>query len=69
VDLADKYYSIIAYVEVGTLVKGVMKYSVADYFVVDMVDGTATVLTKKLLSGQTVRVRVGKTVLVTKKIN
>ena len=67
-DLADKYYSFIVYVEVGTSVKGVMKYSLVDIFAVAKEDGTASVLTKKLVKGQVVRVRLGKGVIVSKKI-
>lgn len=67
-DLADKYFGLIAYVEVGTSVKGVMKYSVVDYLAIAKADGTASLLVKKLAKGQIVRIKVGKTVVVSKKI-
>ena len=66
-DLADKYYGAIAYVEVGTKVKGVWKYTTLDYFVIATEDGTVSISTKKKFAkGQNLRVRVGKTVLFSK---
>jgi hypothetical protein len=57
------------YVEVGTKVNGVWKYSVLDYFVMANEAGLGTVVTKsKLAVGQKVRVKVGKTVIATKTI-
>ena len=66
-DLADKYYGMIAYLEVGTKVKGVWKYSVVDYFVITTEDATVAIATKRTFTkGQLLRVRVGKQILYSK---
>ena len=65
-NLADKYYGDIVYVEVRTKTKSGFKITVVDSFVIMNEDGTISITTKKLLKGQTLRVRVGGKVLFSK---
>lgn len=58
-DLADKYYGEIAFVELVAKVKGRTKITVLDYFVINNENGTATSFVKKLTKGQKIQVRVG----------
>ena len=58
-DLADKYYGEIAFVELVAKVKGRTKITVLDYFVINNENGTATSTVKKLAKGQKIQVRVG----------
>ena len=65
-NLADKYYGDIVYIEVRTKTKTGFKTRVVDSFVVTNEDGSISVSVKKLLKGQTLRIRVGKAVLFSK---
>ena len=58
-NLADKYYGEIAFVELVAKVKGRTKITVLDYFVINNQNGTATSIVKKLTKGQRIQVRVG----------
>ena len=65
-DLADKYWGRIAYVQIVNKTKSGSKTTTLDYFAIDQQDGTATITLKKLMKGQTLQVRVGKTILFSK---
>jgi hypothetical protein len=67
-DLADKYYGDIVYIEVRTKTKTGFKTTIVDFFVVMKENGTLSVTTKKLSKGQTLRVRVGNQLLISKKL-
>ncbi len=67
-DLADVYYGRIAYVQVVTKTKTGTRTTTLDYFVVDREDGKATISVKKLLKGQKLQVRIGKTLVFNKMI-
>lgn len=58
-DLADKYYGEIAFIELVAKVKGRTKITVLDYFVINNENGTATSIVKKLAKGQRIQVRIG----------
>jgi hypothetical protein len=58
----------IVYIEVRTKTKTGFKTTVVDSFVVMKENGTLSVTTKKLRKGQTLRVRVGNQLLISKKL-
>ena len=58
-DLADKYYGEIAFLELVAKVKGRTKITALDYFVINNENGTATSIVKKLAKGQRIQVRIG----------
>jgi hypothetical protein len=65
-DLADKYWGRIAYVQVVTKTKTGTKTTTLDYFVIDNEQGTASISVKKLAKGQKLQVRIGKTIVFSK---
>jgi hypothetical protein len=67
-DLADVYYGRIAYVQVVTKTKTGTRTTTLDFFVVDREDGKANISIKKLLKGQKLQVRIGKTLVFNKTI-
>jgi hypothetical protein len=62
-DLADRYYGRIAYVQLVTKTKTGVKTTTLDYFVIENEDGTADIKLKKLAKGQKLQVRIGKTIV------
>ncbi|CAB4573599.1 unannotated protein [freshwater metagenome] len=68
INLADKYYGEMVYVEVRTKTKTGYKTTVVDSFALENEDGTVSITTKKLLKGQILRVRVGETIVFRKTI-
>jgi len=67
-NLADKYYGRIAYVQVVTKTKTGVKTTTLDYFVIENEDGTANITVKKLAKGQKLQVRIGKTIVFSKSL-
>ena len=67
-DLADKYYGRIAYVQVVTKTKTGVKTTTLDYFVIDNEEGIANISVKKLAKGEKLQVRIGKTIVYSKSL-
>jgi type II secretory pathway pseudopilin PulG len=65
-DLADKYWTRLVYVEVIAKTKTGTRTTVLDYFFLDTEDGTVDLTVRKLKKGEKLQVRVGKTVLYSK---
>jgi hypothetical protein len=68
VDLADSYFGSVAYIQLVTKTGSRVRTTTLDYFVVDREDGTANISVKKLLKGQRLQVRIGKTIVFNKTI-
>ena len=67
-DLADRYFGRVAYVELVTKTRTGLRTTTLDYFVVDREDGKATLSVRKLLKGQKIQVRIGKSIVFNKTI-
>jgi len=67
-DLADSYFGSVAYIQLVTKTGSRVRTTTLDYFVVDREDGTANISVKKLLKGQRLQVRIGKTIVFNKTI-
>ena len=67
-DLADIYYGRVAYVQLVTKTKTGLRTTTLDNFVIDREDGKAVISVGKLLKGQKIQVRIGKTIVFNKTI-
>ena len=68
IDLADRYYGRVAYVQLVTKTKTGVRTTTLDYFVIDSEDGKTNISVGKLLKGQRLQVRIGKTIVFNKTI-